>query len=131
LKHHGLEWHRRPFTGLAGALVLFGAEYYVVTNSREGWARQRFTAAHELKHYLTDRRTARVFMCRRSMDRGIGRAANVPARELLMPAETVKWLCGQESRAPAEIGKALGVSARAAGIRMAELGLGKERVWWE
>jgi len=38
LKHHGLEWHRRPFTGLAGAPVLFGAEYYVVTNSREGLA---------------------------------------------------------------------------------------------
>ena len=50
LKYHGLEWHRRPFTGLAGALLLFGAEYYVVTNSREGWARQRSTAAHELRH---------------------------------------------------------------------------------
>jgi len=50
LRYHGLEWHRRPFTGLAGALLLFGAEYYVVTNSREGWARQRSTAAHELRH---------------------------------------------------------------------------------
>ena len=102
----------------------------MVTNSREGWARQRFTAAHELKHYLTDRRTARVFMCRRSMDRGIERAANVFAQELLMPAEMCRWLYGQEARAPAEIGKALGVSAQAEGIRMAELGLGKEQVWW-
>jgi len=130
LRQHGLEWHRRPFVGLAGALVVFDAEYHVVTNAHEGWARQRFTAAHELKHFLTDLRLARVFMCRREVDRGIERAANIFARELLMPAEVMRFLYGRGFDTPLRIGRVLGVSAQAAGIRMAELGLGEGRVWW-
>ncbi len=129
LKRYGLEWHRRPFSALAGALVVFDAEYYVVTNSRESWARQRFTAGHELAHYLMHRGLARMFTCRRDLDNRLERGANVFARELLMSAETCRWLYGRGFCAPEEIGKVLGVSAQAAGLRMAELDLGREQAW--
>jgi len=126
----GLTWHHRDLAGLAGALIRVDGRYYVVTDRRQGWARQRFTAAHELKHYLTDRHLAPMFACRRHVDTGIERAANVFARELLMPAETVRWLWERGFYAPEEIGRVLGVSFQAAGLRMAELELGRERVWW-
>lgn len=130
LRRYGLQWHRRPFVGLAGALVVFDAEYHVVTNAHEGWARQRFTAAHELKHYLVDRHLAPVFTCSPNLDTRIERAANVFARELLMPPEVMRFLHGRGFDTPMKIGRVLGVSAQAVGIRMAELGLGWGRVWW-
>jgi len=71
-----------------------------------------------------------MFACRRHVDTGIERAANVFARELLMPAETVRWLWEKGFYAPEEIGRVLGVSFQAMGLRMAELELGRERVWW-
>lgn len=79
----GLTWHRRDLAGLSGALVEVDGRYYCVTDSRLGWARQRFTAAHELKHFG---HMAPVLCCRRNADRGVERAANIFARELLMPA---------------------------------------------
>ncbi len=117
-------------SALAGALVVFDAEYCVVTNSQEGWARQRFTAAHELKHFLTDLRVARVFTCQRNLDTRVERAANVFAREQLMREETMRWLYDKGLYAPEQLAKALGVSKQAAGLRMAELRLGNKRVWW-
>lgn len=133
LHSFGIVWHRRDLAGLAGAMVQLDDRCYVVTDRRQNWARQRFSAAHELKHYLTDRHLSPVFYCSRVADRGIERAANVFARELLMPAEVVRWLYTErEFYSPEEIGKVLGVSAEAAGYRIAELGLGRERVvWWE
>jgi len=53
------------------------------------------------------------------------------ARKLLMPAETMRWLWDRGFCAPEEIGRLLGVSFQAAGLRMAELELGRERVWWD
>ncbi len=133
LKRFGVPWDRYPLRpGLAGALVVSDDEYRVVTNAQEGWARQRFTAAHEFKHYLADRGVARMFTCRRSLDTAIEKAANVFARELLMPPEVCRWLYGRGFLAPEELGRVLGVSEQAAGLRMAELDLdlGKEQVWW-
>jgi len=79
---------------------------------------------------LTDRHLAPLFACRRWADNGIERAANIFARELLMPAETMRWLWEKGFYAPEEIGRVLGVSFQAAGLRMAELDLGREGVWW-
>jgi len=45
-------------------------------------------------------------------------------------AETMRWLWKRGFYAPEEIGRVLGVSFQAAGLRMAELELGRERVWW-
>ncbi len=47
-----------------------------------------------------------------------------------MPAEACRLLYHRGFYTPEEIGKALGVSTQAAGIRMAELWLGSERVGW-
>jgi len=124
-----LVWHRRDLAGLSGALVRVNGLCCIVTNIHQSWTRQRFTAAHEFKHYLTDRHLAPVSTCSQRLDTAIERAVNVFARELLMPPET----CGLYDKgfcAPEEIGRVLGVSAQAAGLRMAELGLGKEQVWW-
>ena len=93
LKGYGLQWDRRPFKLLGGALVLFDAEYYVVTNSRFSRARQRSAAAHELGHYLMHRgRPPRVFLpfdgpqdgcCGEEEGREREREADAFARELL------------------------------------------------
>jgi len=131
LRQHGLQWRRTDLAGLAGALVQVDGYYYVVTNLKESWARQRFTAAHELKHYLMDRRMAPMFTCSRNLDNRLERAANVFARELLMPAEVVRWLWENGAYAPEQIGRVLGVSAQAVALRTAELEIGREKVWWE
>ncbi len=47
-----------------------------------------------------------------------------------MPAETMRWLYGRGFYAPEQLAKVLGVSEQAVGLRMAELQLGRERVWW-
>jgi hypothetical protein len=131
LAQYGLEWHRRPFEALSGALLRVGGDYHIVTNNRHSWARQRFTAAHELKHYLTDRCLTPVFSCRRHVDTGMEGAANAFARELLMPPEVVRWLWDRGFRSAAEIGRALGVSAEAAGYRMRELAIGEIEIGWD
>jgi len=130
LEHYDLEWYRRPFDDLSGALLRVGGVYRVVTNARHRLARQRFTAAHEFKHYLTDRHLSPGFACRRYVDNRLEREANVFARDLLMPAEVLGWLWGQGYHAPEQIGRALGVSAQAVDIRMAELEIGPEKALW-
>lgn len=129
LRHLGLDWRRWSLGGLAGALVQIEGRWYVVTDSRQAAGRQRFTAAHELKHFLADRPQIHVFPPRASADTQIEREADVFARELLMPDESVSWLWRQGLRSPVEIARALGVSSEAAGIRLAELGLGERRLW--
>jgi len=131
LKQYGLAWHRRPFTNLAGALIQVDGAYHVVTNSRERSSRQRFSAAHELKHFLTDRHLADIFYCSRTSDRGIERAANIFARELLMPAETVRFLWERGFYGPEEIGRVLGVSFQAAAHRLEEVMTRQVRIRWE
>lgn len=131
LKDHGLEWHRHPFTDLAGALVKVDGEYRIVTNSRDSWGRQRFTAAHELKHFLTDRRLSTIFSCSRHGDGGIERAANAFARDLLMPEETVYFLVQERGICnPQALGRILGVSTAAMSLRMAELRLAPQQALW-
>lgn len=131
LAQYGLEWHRRPFTRLAGALVGLGESYHVVTNSRQNEARQRFSAAHELKHFLTDRQARAVFYCTGRSDSGLERAANVFARELLMAPEVVEFLLDRGGYAPEQIGRSLGVSAEAAGYRLRELVSGQVLINWD
>ncbi len=124
-----LPWYRRPFLTISGALLEFDGEYGVVTNVREGRARQRFSAAHELGHYLMHRRFARAFLCRRDENGELDKAANIFARELLMPVETVLWLYRRGVSSPEALGRILGVSARAASYRLRELS--SELLWTE
>jgi len=131
LRRFGLEWHRREFDRLSGALVrLDDGSYHVFTNSRESWTRQRFTAGHELAHYLMHRHLGTILCCRRNANRGIERAANVFARELLMPEEVVRFLWDRGYYAPETIGRILGVSAQAAAIRLEEVMLGQSQIDW-
>jgi len=87
------------------------------------WNRSVFKAGH-------CKQRGELFTCSRHQVGPLERAAKVFARELLMPAETVRWLWQRGFYAPEEIVRVLGVSFQAVGLRMAELELGRERVWW-
>ncbi len=127
LGRYRIEWHQRPFLELAGALVAFNGEHHIVTNARDGWGRQRFSAAHELKHFLADRGGKSMFLCGPGCQTAAERAANIFARELLMPAEAVRWLYWRGIQSPGSMARVLGVSGRAAPIRFSEIGLGSQR----
>jgi len=123
LARHGLEWHRRPLGRLDGALVLFDAEYSVITNSSLSLSRQRLVAAHELGHYLMHRGRAQVFFCRRGEWGSRQAEAQRFARELLMPAQIVWWLWRRGDRTPMRIAEVLRAPVRAVEARLREIGL--------
>ena len=77
--------------------ALYPASREIVVNAEEAEARQRFTLAHELGHWVchcVDRRDQPVFCRHRdldlSSDRALEREANVFAAELLMPEPDVR-----------------------------------------
>lgn len=80
----------KPLDGLEGALVLCGNQYGIILSTRTSLYRQRYTAAHELGHY--------VFEHGLVLDSGdfIGRAStalNVPIKEQEAEAFASEFLC--------------------------------------
>jgi Zn-dependent peptidase ImmA (M78 family) len=84
--------------------ALYPATREIVLNASEGEARQGFTLAHELGHWIchySDRRDQPVF-CRHqdvgvAGDRALEREANVFAAELLMPEPDVRAAFANQS----------------------------------
>lgn len=97
----------------------------ILLNRRHSWVRRRFTAAHELYHYLNDMPTPDVayLMLRRGHVSADERAANTFAACLLMPPELVFGMCAQKMTC-AEMSVALGVSKMAMRRRLGELRIG-------
>ena len=124
LERHGLSWYRRPLGRFGGALISFGNEYSVLTNSTLPPTDQRLVAAHELGHYLMHRGQAQLFLCDVADAGTQERQAGRFAAELLMPIQMLYWFHRRGFEAPSEVARILGVSVEAAGARMVELGLG-------
>jgi len=107
--------------------MLLPAERQIWLNANEPPARQRFTLAHELGHWVCQHlagRTVPVFC--RAAEVGVGegrlleREANVFAAELLMPEDEVRT-----SVEGGEVAARFGVSSEAMAWRLYSFGLGE------
>ena len=113
--------------------LLVPAERRVVLRAGEPAARQRFTLAHELGHWVCqvkEGHDAPVY-CRAvdlapGADRALEREANVFAAELLMPEPAMREQFARTG-SPAELATWFGVSEEAMRWRLYNLGLLEER----
>jgi Zn-dependent peptidase ImmA (M78 family) len=106
--------------------MLLPAERQIWLNAAEPPARQRFTLAHELGHWVCQVREGRgaPVMCRAGEvgvgeGRALEREANVFAAELLMPEDEVR-----AAAADGEPASRFGVSGEAMAWRLYSFGLG-------
>jgi Zn-dependent peptidase ImmA (M78 family) len=110
--------------------VLYPAARRIVVAADDVPARQRFTLAHEVGHWVCQCRTGRhpPVLCRTedmSLDpatRSREREANIFAAELLMPEEAVRSIAAEEAA------QALGVSELALAWRRYSFDLGPRPV---
>ncbi|WP_125956803.1 ImmA/IrrE family metallo-endopeptidase [Novosphingobium sp. MD-1] len=106
-------------------------DYRIVINSNHAPARKRFTAAHELGHYIYHRDLlgagtgdTRAYRAEHSPLPNAAirprheRQANTFAANLLMPAEAISRLRAQGIREIDEMAESLGVSSEALRIRL-------------
>lgn len=135
----GIEYREEPMPPIqSGWIELDGDTYAIVVNSNEGPQRRRFTAAHELGHYLLHRDLLeRRGHLSRHIDQLFGEAAghnpsspfspkheiqaNRFAARLLMPGNEIARLYRDDNYR--ELADRFGVSAKAMKIRLNNLGL--------
>ena len=104
-----------------------GARYEITINSRDSDARQRFTMAHELAHYIKHRHLlengalADNAMYRSHLPEPVEWEANRYAAQLLMPLSAMQQAWREGSRTPVAIARRLNVSEQAAQIRFDQL----------
>lgn len=100
--------------GPDGALIRAGAHRLVVVNSYEQTlARQRFTAAHELAHYLFDRDRDPVHLDDDLFggDAPTETRANAFAVHLILPASVIRERIAQRTLNPADPGTVVALAA--------------------
>lgn len=138
----GIQYEERPMaTGASGEITCQNGEFKIAVNSLDIEPRKKFTAAHELAHYLLHRDLLETRgKLNRHTDVLFGEnakynppmpfspthevQANRYAAELLMPASRVRKMWrGEEVDNYQEIAAALGVSGKAMKIRLNNLGL--------
>lgn len=113
-------------TDISGVLIRSDTEFFIAINRRQARTRQRFSAAHELYHYLAHRDLVRPLQVSMAWPPpGLWRLeseANCFAAELLMPEAAVlrAWRIGL--RGPG-LRRAFDVSAGAMNLRLREMGL--------
>lgn len=113
---------------IAGLLLRRRDRHHIVVNSRHRIQRRRWTAAHELYHYLEHRHLLVPLACMLDEDpadeatRAREAAANQFAAELLAPADLTRELWRRHRRAPV-IAAVFGLSVQAMRVRVEELGL--------
>lgn len=112
-----------------------GSGYEIDVNAKDGKQRKRFTAAHELGHYVLHRDLLKAGQHMDRLYNAEARStpsepftsvhevqANRFAGNLLLPAANVRDLF-QKGLDPAQLAQAFGVSIPAINIRLANLGL--------
>lgn len=104
------------------------AGFRIVVNTRDNPARQRFTMAHEVAHYVLHRDLISEgvvddALYRSSLSDGYEREADRFAAQILLPAQAVKDAF-RKQRGLAPLADIFGVSVAALRIRLNELGLG-------
>jgi Zn-dependent peptidase ImmA (M78 family) len=106
-----------------------GEEWIIALNRSEPEARQRFSLFHEYKH-IVDHGSAKLLYRgsrTRTAEQQAEQAADFFAGCVLMPRKLVKraWAAGRQT--PEQLGQFFDVSARAAEVRLAQLGLTEDR----
>lgn len=136
-----VSYHEQPImTGESGWIERDGNNYRVVVNANEGEQRKRFTAAHELAHYLLHRDLMdHGSRMNRHTDRLFDKAglkqdslfkphhevqANRLAAQIIMPADLVRAK-HEEGLSVEALSSEFGVSKAAMEIRLETLGLDK------
>lgn len=114
--------------GVSGHITRTRAGYEIAVNASDPPARQRFTLAHEIAHYLLHRNLLdggieddRMYRSR--LGGFVERQANHLAAQLLMPANLVRFACQAGATDVARLAHAFGVSDQAMQIRLRELRL--------
>lgn len=118
--------------GVSGQITRFpgrdGDRYRIEVNRTDGYARRRFTLAHEIAHFLLHRAFLddeltddRMYRSRLGDPRE--RQANMLAAQLLMPANLVRLAWNAGARDTTTLARTFDVSEQAMEIRLRELGL--------
>lgn len=116
--------------GISGHIARAHGGYEIAVNASDPPARQRFTLAHEIAHYLLHRELLdggieddRMYRSR--LGGVVERQANRLAAQLLMPANLVRFACRAGASDVGRLARTFGVSEHAMDIRLRELGLDK------
>lgn len=134
----GIEYVEQPIlSGESGWIERDGDKYRVVVNSNEGEQRRRFTAAHELAHYLMHRDLLAKGRLNRHTDRLFGNGAehnreqpfskkhevqaNKLAAQLVMPAGKIRQMI-EDGASIDQLVQTFGVSKAAMKVRLDSLG---------
>lgn len=90
-QHCGATVVYEPLTGCAARIVGYGEEAFITVDSRSRLERRRFSAAHELGHWMADRGKISSFLCNEKVfvtewaEDNPERRANRYAADLLLP----------------------------------------------
>jgi hypothetical protein len=104
-----------------------GPRYEITINSQDGEARQRFTLAHEIAHYVKHRHlldrgaVSDNALYRSHLPEPIEWEANRYAAQLLMPLSAMQQAWREGSRTASDFARRLNVSEQAAQIRFDQL----------
>lgn len=116
--------------GISGHITRVRDGYEIAVNAADAPARQRFTLAHEIAHYLLHRELLdggieddRMYRSR--LGGIVERQANRLAAQLLMPANLVRFACQAGATDVGRLARTFGVSEQAMDIRLRELGLNR------
>lgn len=116
-------------TSISGCLITDNGYYYLAVNAQHSRNRRRFSAAHELYHYLEHRHLMPNLVCTSHPDPRISnleQEADAFAAELLMPRHWVRQAVAGGIRRVGFLARHFGVSVTAMDKRIVELGLRRE-----
>lgn len=124
---HGAHVKYRPLGGCEARLVARGDSAIISVNSNSKCRRQRFSLAHELAHWMRDRKTG-SFVCAKedigpqnAEAKTVEALANNYASQLILPSYLVNpWLQGRKATldVASDLGGDFNVSLTAAAIKL-------------
>lgn len=129
-KRLGLEiFVRNLAPGVSGALVRDGSystpsEFVIFVDDSEAYVRQRFTAAHEIGHFVLHKDSIgngiedNYLLRSTNFSNRMEAAANKFAADLLMPFPLIQKLISEGKTSVSQLAQALQVSEIAMGIRL-------------
>lgn len=137
-KHYGLQLVKKDLDSeISGMLVLNGGQKFIVINQNQSPQRQRFTAMHELGHFILHKKDNDYFLdttieWRRENPEGLNRKQEIQANEfaanLLMPEKEIQRIVEEKNYnyfddvEIAKMAKLFKVSKPAMKIRLVSLG---------
>ncbi|WP_181418588.1 ImmA/IrrE family metallo-endopeptidase [Pseudoroseicyclus aestuarii] len=136
IRELGIEYREQPLgPENSGRIDRNNGEFVITVNSEESPQRRRFTAAHELAHYLLHRDLLKHGHADRLFGAGARHNATEPftsghevqankyAADILMPKAAIDRVWQREADNFAEVARKFGVSMKAMKIRLNNLGL--------